>query len=118
MIRTFSRYLVLSLLAVGLLLPQASAAVAGLGLADGRVLVICTGDGLRVVRISDAGEPVEISQDVEICALLHAVDTAEKALPQADMQRLLYTSDLALPVPVQPAQGAYAQAQPRAPPSV
>ena len=118
MFRAVSRYLILTFLALALLLPLASGVMAGLGLADGRLLVICTGDGLRTLRIDEAGNPVEVSQEAELCALLHATHLAGAELPQAAATRLIETAGFSLPqarciLPVE-----HSPSQPRAPPAV
>jgi hypothetical protein len=65
---------------LGLLLPRMSAAVATM--APGVVtLVICTGDGLRTIRIDPDGTPVEVSDHPDHCVLSHAADTAVRVVP-------------------------------------
>ncbi|MEO3415172.1 hypothetical protein AAFO92_10985 [Roseovarius sp. CAU 1744] len=94
-----ARYVFLGLLCLGILLPQGSALLAAAGLADGRVLVICTGDGLRTIRISDEGEPVEISQEAELCALVDTTDTSAMSRLPGSAPHLLYATAPALPHP-------------------
>ncbi|WP_306116196.1 MULTISPECIES: hypothetical protein [unclassified Roseovarius] len=118
MFRAVSRYLILAFLALGLLLPQASGVMAGLGLADGRVLVICTGDGLRTLRIDDAGNPVEVSQEAELCALLHATPLTAAELPQSAAPRLIETAGFSLPQARCTPPFEHSPSQPRAPPTV
>ncbi len=116
MIRAVSRYLILAVLTLGILLPQASAVMAGLGLVDGRVVVICTGDGLRTLRIDDTGVPVEISQEAELCALVHALDISGADAPPDGAWRLIHTSEFALPEIRRSADITHSPSQPRAPP--
>lgn len=118
MICAVSRYLILAFLALGLLLPQASGVMAGLGLADGRLVVICTGDGLRTLRIDDAGDPVEVSQEAELCALVHATHLAGADVPQTAAPRLIQSADFSLPKAPCAACFARSPSQPRAPPVV
>lgn len=111
-----SRYVIIALLVLGIILPQASAALAGLGLADGRAVVICTGDGLRTIHINDDGEPVEISHDAEFCALVYAADTSGRFLPAATASRFLYTTGRPLAGPVSLTAHSFSPALPRGPP--
>lgn len=71
-------------------MPQMSAALTALGLAGGRVMVICTGDGLQMIRLGNDYTPVEVAEVDETCALLHAADTAATAGPKAGIPQLLY----------------------------
>ncbi len=111
-----TRYLIIALLTLGIVLPQASAALAGLGLLDGRLIVICTGDGLRTIRINDDGEPVETAQKVDLCALVHAADTSERALPAAIAPRYLFTTGKTLAGPVSLTAHFFSPSLPRGPP--
>lgn len=70
---------VLVLLAMlGILMPKVSAAVATLA-PSVETVVICTGDGLRTIRIDPDGSPVPISHHADHCLLTHAADTAVPA---------------------------------------
>lgn len=99
MVRIIARYLFVAALALGVLAPMVSAALAGLGLADGRVMVICTGDGLRTLRLDDAGTPVETSHTTDPCALIGAMDTAVAITPAAPHLRLLWAREVTRPKP-------------------
>ena len=77
----FTRTLVALCVTLGILAPQGGALAAAAGLADGRVMVICTGDGLRLMRIGADGRPVDVSQSAEPCALTDAAGTAVPAAP-------------------------------------
>ncbi len=114
--RVLSRYLILALVALGIVVPQASAALAGLGLVDDRIMVICTGDGLRTVRINANGDPVEISEDAEFCALSHATDAVSPAHLGILVQRLLYVGDAPLYSGYRPVSQWFSLSLPRAPP--
>ena len=90
MFRTLAKILSVLLLTASLLSPLTSGLAMAVGLSEGRVLVICTGDGLRWIKIDAEGEPVELSASAEACALLHAADTSAKitvtpAEPVADV---------------------------------
>ena len=91
MIQSVLRYAAILLVALSLLAPLTSSWAMAVGLSEGRVLVICTGDGLRWIKIDAEGNPVEISHSAETCALVHAADTAAPpavapvALPPVDM---------------------------------
>ncbi len=101
---------------LGILAPQGSGLIAALGLADGRVMVICTGDGLRTIRIGEDGTPAEVSQTADHCALVHAAGTATAAAPPMAAETLLYASAT---VPTRPSRHvglAHRPSLPRAPP--
>jgi len=112
------RYLVALLVTLGILVPQGAGLLAAAGLADGRVLVICTGDGLRTLHVGADGVPVEISETADFCALVHAVDTADGVLPATAPVRLVFASFSSLPRPGPVGPLAPLAAQPRAPPAV
>lgn len=61
-------------LILGTVAPKATAALASLGLSRGDIIVICTGEGLRTLRLDEAGEPVELTKTPEHCLLVHALD--------------------------------------------
>ena len=56
-----ARTLVALIVTLGLLVPQGAGVAAALGLTTDRVMVICTGDGLRTLRFDADGTPVEVS---------------------------------------------------------
>lgn len=84
-----TRTLVALIVTLGLLVPQGAGVAAALGLSGDRVMVICTGDGLRTLRFDADGTPVEVSETPDICALLHAADTATPVRPVPAAQHLL-----------------------------
>ena len=118
MTNLIARYLIPALVALGIVMPQASAALAGIGLAGGQIIVICTGDELRHVRIDQDGNPVEMPDEVMFCALLHAVDTGSNALLAENELRLLYVDGLLLDRTYPYVFEAFSQSLPRAPPVV
>lgn len=105
------------LVVLGILAPQGSALLAAAGLADGRVLVICTGDGLRTLRIGADGAPVEVSDRATYCALVHAIDTGAGVAPAPAPRRIVHA--LARPLAAFPARAARTArpSLPRAPPA-
>jgi len=104
--------------ALGMLAPLGPGALAALGLADGRVMVICTGDGLRTLRIGADGQPVETSDTAQFCALSQATDTAAAPVPPPARVALLFTATPVLPQAQTPLRPACRASLPRAPPSV
>lgn len=117
MIRTAAN-LVALLVMLGILAPQGAGLLAATGLADGRVMVICTGDGLRTLRIDDDGKPVEISESADFCALVHAADIAAAIVPLPVPDRVAFAPLPPLPHPGPVTRLSHLSAQPRAPPSV
>lgn len=113
----FIRTLAALFVTLGILAPQSAGVVAALGLADGRVLVICTGDGLRTLRIDENGVPVELSDKARTCALVHAADTAAAVMPVAPAMALVDAPRPALPPLAARAENAHSPALPRAPPA-
>ena len=101
---------------LGILAPQGAGLLAAAGLADGRVLVICTGDGLRTLRIGDDGKPVEISQTADFCALVHAADTATPPSPAPAPGKLLEAREPIIAQPLRALALARLCRLPRAPP--
>ena len=69
------RLLSVLLVVAGVLLPKVSAAAVSLGLVDLRYVVICSGDGMRVVVLDGNGAPVEEVRS-DPCAFPHALDHA------------------------------------------
>ncbi len=113
-----SRSLVVLWVCFGMLNPQGAAILTALGLASGRVLVVCTGDGLRNLRIDAEGNPVELSGKVSFCALIHAADTASAAFPGAAPARIAYfIAPSPAPETTAPRPG-HSPTLPRAPPRV
>ncbi|MCZ7677080.1 MAG: hypothetical protein M5U35_16135 [Roseovarius sp.] len=58
---------------------------------QGRILVVCTGDGLRTLHIDPDGIPAEISDTADHCALVHAAGTAPAVVPAPLPRRLIAT---------------------------
>ncbi len=77
-------------LVMALLAPFAGGWAMALGVAEGRILVICTGDGLRTIHIDENGDATEISRDTVNCVLKSATDTANPVDIDAAPYRLLY----------------------------
>lgn len=62
---------------LGVVLPKSSAALAGLGVIDARVVVICTGQGMQMIAVDDDGNPVpqvHAQTGMPPCLLVHALD--------------------------------------------
>ena len=91
MFRSFLKTLLIVCVALSILYPQGSALLARLGLSDGQVIVICTGDGLRTVQIGADGQPLQTSDKAEFCALVQTVDTAAGIAPSARPAPLVLT---------------------------
>lgn len=79
------------LVVLGILAPQGAGLLAAAGLAQGRILVVCTGDGLRTLHIDPDGIPAEISDTADHCALVHAAGTAPAVVPAPLPRRLIAT---------------------------
>ena len=115
MTRAILRHLAPLLVVLSLIAPMGGAAMASF-LGDARTIVICTSDGLRTLTLDAEGNPVETSDSAEICALVHATDTAQGAVPATVSQaNVTALTGLAVPNPAPPAVIALA-ALPRAPP--
>ena len=112
------RVLVFLFVTLGILAPQSAGLATALGLADGRLMVICTGDGLRTIRIGDDGEPVEVSETAEYCALVQAVETASGVAPTPAAEKLLFFNDTVLPEPPDYVARTQRPSFPRAPPAL
>ncbi len=76
MIARLAHILLALCLTLGIVAPKASAALASLGMSRSDIVVICTGEGLRSIRLDETGEPVELSETPEHCLLIHALDIA------------------------------------------
>jgi len=105
------------LVVLGILAPQSAGLLAAAGLAKGRVLIVCTGDGVRTMQFGADGAPVEVSENSQHCALVHATGTAAAIAPAPPPQRLAIAN--AGPLTRQPAQVAQQvlPSRPRAPPA-
>ena len=90
--------------------------VALLGQSEGRVMVICTGDGLRTIRIGPDEQPGEGSGEAEYCAMTQAVDTASAAIPPSARSRFLFNSEPVRPRAIRRWQQSYLSSLPRGPP--
>jgi len=113
-----TRAFVTVLVTLAILAPQGAGLAALSGLADGRVMVICTGDGLRTIRIGADGEPADISDKAEYCAMTHAADTANAVVPPSAHTRLPARFRPVRPRMARPLQQSYPPSFPRAPPAV
>ena len=113
-----ARTLVPLIVALGLLVPQGAGVAAALGLTFDRVMVICTGDGLRTLRFDADGNPVEVSDSPDTCALVHAADTSEDIIPIAAPEDALASAPAPVPQPLRAVVPAYLPSLPRAPPLV
>ena len=89
-----------------------------LGLADGRLMVICSGDGLRTIYIDENGDATQISDEAIACVLKSAVGTAKPALPERNAERLLFVNETCEHRGIGQSSHAYLAPQPRAPPSM
>lgn len=118
MVRWFIRLIATMAVTLGILAPQGAGLAALAGLANGHVLVICTGDGLRTLRIGPDGQPADVSEKAEFCALSQAAGTASAAAPAAAMSRLVHLSMPALSSPPRHVPSPRRPSLPRAPPAV
>ena len=92
MLRPVTRTILLIATILGILLPQGSAFLASMGLAKGQLIVICTGDGMRTIRLDDHGNPVETGEESEFCALTHAAQTSMRPVLTEANIRFLFTA--------------------------
>ncbi|MEQ8896777.1 MAG: hypothetical protein RID23_06765 [Roseovarius sp.] len=111
------RPLVALIVTLAILAPHGAGVAAALGLSGDRVMVICTGDGLRTLRFDADGNPVEVSETPDICALLHAVDTAGPSGPAPSAQRLIKAPAPVAARPSQSLRAVHSPSLPRAPPA-
>lgn len=63
-----------------------------LGVSEGRIFVICTGDGLRTFHIDENGDATQLSDEAIACILKSATDTAKAIRPERGAQRLLFVA--------------------------
>ncbi|KZY44916.1 hypothetical protein A3731_10270 [Roseovarius sp. HI0049] len=112
-----ARTLVALIVALGLLVPQGAGVAAALGLTADRVMVICTGDGLRTLRFDADGNPVEVSETPDTCALVHATDTATPIEPAPAAHPLIPAPALLAAHPFQSLRAVHSPSLPRAPPA-
>lgn len=118
MIRLIARYVATILVVLSILAPTGGGALAAFGLADDRVLVICTGDGLRTIRVGADGAPLEVSDSAETCALVHTAGTAQAFAPSTPAPVLLAALEPAQAQSLATPQGRQLSSFPRAPPAV
>ena len=112
-----ARTLVALIVTLGLLVPQGAGVAAALGLTTDRVMVICTGDGLRTLRFDADGTPVEVSDSPDTCALVHAADTATPIEPVPATHPLIPAPARVAARPAQTLPSAHSPYLPRAPPA-
>ena len=108
-----TRSLAALVLLVSLLAPFAGGWAMALGLAEGRILVICTGDGLRTIYVA-----TYLTKDAVSCALKSAADTAQAALPNGLAERLLFIAEAPVFGAVLVARDGFLAHFPRAPPMI
>jgi len=115
--KRLAAHLAALLVVLGILAPLGAGTLAATGLAEGRTLIVCTGDGLRLMQIGTDGIPVETSDSAGHCALVHAAGTAAAILP-APLPRRLVAADTR-PLERLPARVArpVLPSRPRAPPA-
>lgn len=77
-----ARSLLIVLTILGILMPRISAAIA-FAASGVETVVICTGDGLRTIRIDADGNPVPVTEHPDHCLFAHVADTAVRAVPPA-----------------------------------
>ena len=111
------RTLVALVVTLGILAPQGAGPAVALGLTGDRIMVICTGDGLRTLRFDADGTPVEVSDTPDTCALVHAADTAEPVQPAPAMQPLIPAPATVAARPAQTLSSPHSPSLPRAPPA-
>lgn len=102
MILGLVRLFAVLLVAAGILLPKVSAAGASLGLLDLRYVVICSGDGMRVIALDSSGTPVEEVRS-DPCAFLHALDHA----PTLPVPGAVWRLSATLPITLSPLKLSY-----------
>lgn len=112
--RLFATFVLLA----SLLAPFASGWAMALGVADGRLLVICSGDGLRTIYIDEKGEATQLSDEAVACVLKSAADTSSIAMPQRNSERLLFVAKPFRTANANPSFHLYLSSLPRAPPPV
>ncbi len=118
MFRSFIQAFLIYFLALGLVLPQSSGALAALGLSNGQYVVICAGDSLKTILLDDAGNPAEHSGETHDCALMNAVNTASIPALTVPKLRFLFDTELQAQKPQITVHQATGTALPRAPPTM
>lgn len=113
-----TRLITTTVMLLALLAPFASGWAMTLGMAEGRVLVICTGDGLRTIYVDHDGTPTELSSTAEVCVLKSAADTARPVFLIPPAKQVLYVKQPARRVAPPVSTGFQLARLPRAPPMI
>ncbi|MEM6589345.1 MAG: hypothetical protein AAF641_12925 [Pseudomonadota bacterium] len=113
-----TRVLATWLLIVSLLAPSAGGWAMALGVAEGRIFVICTGDGLRTFHIDENGDATQLSEEATACVLKSATDTAQAIMPEPAAQRLLFVTAAPNYIDLSQKDRLRLAALPRAPPMI
>ncbi|MEM7599587.1 MAG: hypothetical protein AAF382_18015 [Pseudomonadota bacterium] len=113
-----TRLLATLVMMASLLAPFASSWAMALGVADGRLLVICSGDGLRTIYIDENGDATQLSDEAIACVLKSTTDTAEAVVPQGRSDRLLFIAQSERTTALDVKPGAHPAPLPRAPPVI
>ncbi|MEL6647717.1 MAG: hypothetical protein AAFQ05_08430 [Pseudomonadota bacterium] len=98
--------------------PFASSWAMALGVADGRLLIICSGDGLRTIYIDENGDATHVSDEAVACVVKSTVDTAQAIAPEDRLDTLLFVADAALVETLDVKPSAHPAPLPRAPPVI
>lgn len=106
------------ILVAALLAPFAGGWAMALGVADGRLIVICSGDGLRTIYVDENGDATQLTEEAVACILKSAGDTAQTPRPAPSLERLLFVSKSQRPVGVSYLDPSYLISFPRAPPLI
>ncbi|MEL7253336.1 MAG: hypothetical protein AAGL23_04125 [Pseudomonadota bacterium] len=113
-----TRILATWLLVFSLLTPFAGGWAMALGLGEGRIFVICTGDGLRSFHMDENGDATPLSDEAIACVLSSAANTADAVRTEPGAQRLLYVTAVA-PLPdLSKKDRLHLAPLPRAPPMI
>jgi hypothetical protein len=99
-----------------LLAPFASGWAMATGVAEGRILVICTGDGLRTIYVDQNGDAQELSGEAVSCVLKSAIDTASPIPPLTAPTDLLFVYGAELTGATPTTTAWHLSPLPRAPP--
>lgn len=113
-----TRVLATWLLVASLLVPFAGGWAMALGVAEGRIFVICTGDGLRTFHIDENGDATQLSDEAIACVLKSAADTAQAVRPEPSAQRLLYVAAASKFFHLSEKDHSHLAPLPRAPPMI
>lgn len=113
-----TRVLATIVLVVSLLAPFAGGWAMALGLADGRFVVICTGDGLQTIYIDENGDATHLSKDSVACVLNTAMDTASSSQIEPLSDQLLLVRGSPLKTQSLRVTDTYLAPPPRAPPVI